>query len=178
MTKKKPCFVCHQSHDKVARKLWKKLTRKKKELLSSLVLIFFHEWTHQHKSNWRSHIHHHHTIFHPSAWTKWILCRVYTPCHDDNDPLQRRRFYNTYKDPNNNTQVFLTTKFNKKKERFTLEWLDRRAIIQHIYQRTFNTADYEAYVCFKATVNYAQIMSCLICFTMKYNFLGVKLSSV
>jgi len=57
---------------------------------------------------------------------------------------------------------------------YKLKFIETAAIIHHtIYQRTFNTADYEAYVCFKATVNYAQIMSCLICFTMKYNFLGV-----
>jgi len=50
----------------------------------------------------------------------------YTPCHDDNDPLQRRRFYNTYKDPNYNTQVFLTTKFNKKERDLLLsDLIDR-----------------------------------------------------
>jgi len=52
--------------------------------------------------------------------------------------------------------------------------IDAMNHLTYIYQRTLKYyADYEAYVCFKATVNYAQIMSCLICFTMKYNFLGV-----
>jgi len=120
---KKPCLF-DQSMTKLHVSFEKTNSKKKRITIVSYFDFLSRENTRASKSNWQ---------FTTSTTIPYSIPVLeqsefyveYTPCHDDNDPLQRRRFYNTYKDPNYNTQVFLTTKFKKREIYSWVTWSPR-----------------------------------------------------